>query len=181
MRKYAGFVMIALAVLIASSLDCFSDETKSLHQQSLVIGGVTIKIGDAKSAVLNALEKSNVVTKDKSVAVDSFSIYEKESKNYQGYVSFNKNKVSGAMKRWGNYSSCKTSQLAEGIYSVVKNVTDEWNGPYSVDTYNLRNPDLVIYSTKVMFGKKYVDISVSENPKDGTMGPVQIDEHLFGK
>lgn len=131
---------------------------------SIIVGGVTLRIGMDKNYVLSELAKYNDIRKISES--DVWLIISKLNLHTVGSVDFHNEKLVFVNKFWGSFSNKDALEIGEELYAIFSKFDKEGRNIANFYTQEAIEPDSSLKIIHFLIGKKKISLFISYRKKE---------------
>jgi len=135
------------------------------EEPSLRLGALEMRIGSPQTDVMSYLTKNYELKQmDRP---DAYLIFEQrvnKADEYKsvGQVVFEKGKLVYAVKNWFTEATGNAYNLVDALYTVLAQLARNGQDIATIELGYIREPGATVQNIKLSFGKKWIDISMSD-------------------
>jgi hypothetical protein len=131
--------------------------TYSFAQDSITLGGVSVKLGDKKADIIPMFEKSHQIQN-----IENRVFVRSKDDHVLGFMSFRNDEVIDVNKHYGHFYEKESLQILEALIEAISSITDKNN---LVQISVTRTPYTGDSSGKVVLstGKRILEFALQAN------------------
>jgi len=167
--KFNFFVIYIIFITLAIPLNSHAND-------SIFVGGVTLKTGMDKNYVMSELAKYNNLYKIGEQ--DFWGIYSKTNNELLGTVQFQKEKVSFVNKGWGSFYNKEALELGETLHGILSKFEEEGANIIRFRTTTTKEPNISIQTVEFRIGKKKITVEIVDDKIYIKRKQIAIQEYL---
>ncbi len=167
--KLNCFFITIIFMTIAIPLNSHADD-------SIFVGGVTLKTGMDRNYVMSELAKYNNL--HKMGEHDSWEIYSKTNNQLVGSVQFQKEKASSICKDWGLFYNKDALELGETLHAILSKFEKEGVNIIRFRTTTTKEPNISFQTVEFRIGKKNIIVQIVDDKIYGKRKQIALQEYL---